>query len=147
MGNNSTGIPYFSSMAIIIISIITYQVFQKNIAFNIHPVVSVIISYAIALICSLVLLLIFPLKTGFFAELQKANYATYLVGVAIIGIEIGYLLVYRTGWKLSTAMPVSSSFSILILALIGFFFFKEHLTLTKIVGIVLCVSGIILLNK
>lgn len=147
MENNSSGLPYVSSMAIIAISVISYQIFQKNIVNNIHPVVSVIISYVIALVCSLALLFIFPLKGGVLAEIQKANYATYLVGVAIIGIEIGFLLVYRNGWKISLALPVSSSISITVLAIIGFLFFKEQLSLTKILGIILCISGIYLLNR
>lgn len=144
---NSQGMSFYSSMAIIVVSIITYQVLQKNIAINIHPVVSVILSYSVALICSLVLLLFFPIKNGVIAELQKANIATYLIGVAIIGIEVGFLLVYRSGWKLGLAMPFSSSISIIVLTIIGFFFFKEHLTPTKILGIVLCISGILLLYK
>jgi drug/metabolite transporter (DMT)-like permease len=147
MENNSSGLPYVSSMAIIALSVICYQIFQKNIVSNIHPVVSVIISYVIALICSIALLFVFPLKGGIIAELQKANYATYLVGVAIIGIEIGFLLVYRNGWKLSSALSVSSSISITTLAIIGFIFFKENITLPKILGIILCVSGIYLLNR
>lgn len=147
MNNSSSGLPFYSAMAIIVISNITYQVLQKNIISNVHPVVSVIISYAIALVGSLLLLLIFPIKNDIIAEIQKANYASYLVGVAIIGIEIGFLLVYRNGWKLSTAMPFSSSISIVMLTLIGFFFFKEHITPTKIAGVILCIAGIVLLNK
>jgi multidrug transporter EmrE-like cation transporter len=147
MGNNSSGVPFYSSMAIIIISMIVYQVFQKNIAANIHPVVSVIISYAIALVFSVLLLFVFPLKEDFITEVQKANLASYLVGVAIIGIEIGFLLVYRHGWKIGTAVPFSSSITMVMLTFIGFFFFREHLTPVKIAGILLCMAGIFLLNR
>jgi len=147
MGNNASGLNFFSSMTLVIISIIAYQIFQKNISGNINPIVSVIITYAIALVFSFLLLFIFPVKNGFLMEIQKANYASYFVGIAIIGIEIGFLIVYRNGWKFSSAMPFSSSISIVVLTLIGFFFFKEHLNFTKIVGITLCVTGIFLLNK
>lgn len=147
MNNSSSGWPFYSAMAIIILSNVSYQVFQKNIVSSVHPVVSVIISYAIALVFSFFLLLLFPLKNGIVAEIQKANYASYLVGIAIIGIEIGFLLVYRNGWKLSNAVPFSASISIVMLTLIGFLFFKEHLTPTKIAGVILCIAGIILLNK
>lgn len=146
MTNTSWGLPFYSSMAITIISIVSYQVFQKNIAGNVHPVVSVIISYAIALIFSILLLFIFPVK-NFIAEIQKANYASYFVGLSIIGIEIGFLLAYRFGWKLGTAMPFSSSISIVLLTLIGFLFFREQITPVKLTGVILCIAGIFLLNK
>ncbi|NJO69786.1 MAG: EamA family transporter [Bacteroidetes bacterium] len=147
MENQSGGWPFFGSMFVIILSIVSYQVLQKSISVNIHPVVSVIISYIIALIGSFLLLLIFPLKNDFYTELSKANVASFLVGIAIIGIEIGFLLAYRNGWKLGLAMPFTSSVSILVLTLIGFLFFKEQISPIKIAGILLCISGIILLNK
>lgn len=138
---------YYGSIIIIIISIVTYQVFQKSINSNINPVVSIIISYTIALVCSFLLLLFFPVKGEFMKEIQKANMASYLLGVAVVGIEIGYLLAYRFGWKLHMAMPVTSSVNIVILAVLGYFFFKEQLSPLKIFGIVLCIAGIYLLNK
>lgn len=145
MGNNH-GFWYYGSVTISIFSIVCYQIFQKSINPNINPVVSVIISYAIALVCSFLLLLISPFQGSFFEEIRKANIASYLVGIAIVGIEMGYLLAYRSGFKLSLAMPVTSSVSIVILAIVGYFIYKEHLNPLKIFGIVLCVAGIFILN-
>jgi len=137
---------FYQSMIIAIISVVFYQIFQKGISNNVNPAVSLIITYAVAIIVSLILYVILPSKENFIDSLKNANYASYLLGIAIVGIEIGFLLIYRNGWKLSLAAPFSSSITNILLILIGLTVFKEHITGLKLLGLLFCIVGIFLIS-
>lgn len=137
---------FYLSMIISVISIIFYQLLQKSIAVNINPVVSVIITYSIAIIFSIMLMPYVPSSKGFLESLKDANYASYLLGIAVVGIEIGFLLVYRSGWKLGLASGFSSTVSTTILVLVGIIVFKEQLSPLKIIGLACCIAGMILVH-
>jgi drug/metabolite transporter (DMT)-like permease len=133
-------------MIIAIISVVFYQILQKDISNTINPAVSLIITYAVAIIASIILYFIFPSKENILNSVRNANYASYLLGIAIVGIEIGFLLIYRTGWNLGLAAPFSSSVTNILLISIGLVIFKEHLTSLKVLGLLFCIIGIILIS-
>jgi uncharacterized membrane protein len=142
----TTGMGYYLSMGLVVLSIVFYQLFQKNISSNIHPLISLIITYAVALVLSVILLFVFPVKGTLVDSVKQANLASYLLGISIVGIEAGYLLIYRFGWKLSISTAVSSSSALIVLIFIGIIFYKEHLTVTNIIGVLLCLIGVSLLS-
>jgi len=37
------------------------------------------------------------------AEVRQLNWASYLLAFSIVGLEVGFLLVYRSGWNLGIA--------------------------------------------
>ena len=89
---------------------------------------------------------ILPSKESFGDSLKNVNYASYLLGVAVVGIETGFLLIYRSGWKLGLAAPFSSSITNVLLILIGLLVFKEHITGVKLLGILFCIAGVFLIS-
>ena len=137
---------FYLSMIIAIISVVFYQIFQKGISNNVNPAVSLIITYVIALIVSLILFFILPSNESFSDSIKNVNYASYLLGVAIVGIEIGFLLIYRSGWKLGLAAPFSSSITNVLLILISLVVFKEHITGIKLLGLMFCIAGVCLIS-
>jgi len=137
---------FYLSMIIAILSVTAYQILQKQISININPVVSLMITYAVAILFTATLFILFPSENNILESLKNANYASYLLGITIVGIEMGFLLAYRNGWKLSMATPFYTSITTVLLLLIGIIFFKEYLTGIKILGIVFCILGVILLN-
>lgn len=137
---------FYLSMMIAIISVIFYQILQKSISSNVNPAVSLIITYSIALIFSACLLFVFPQEGSFIDSVKKANLASYLLGFAVVGIEVAFLLIYRSGWKIGIAAPLSSSVTNVVLILTGLFIFREHLTGTKILGLLFCIIGIVLIS-
>jgi|WetSurMetagenome_2_1015567.scaffolds.fasta_scaffold21783_5 drug/metabolite transporter (DMT)-like permease len=143
---NSKGIMFYLSMIITIVSVLFYQILQKGISNNVNPAVSLIISYTIAILVSIILYFIIPSGEGFINSIKKANLASYLLGVAVVGIEIGFLLIYRNGWKLGLAAPFSSSITNILLISIGLLVYKEHLTGMNMLGLFFCIVGIILIS-
>jgi len=143
---NPKGIMFYFSMVVAIISVVLYQLLQKDISNNINPVVSLIITYTVAIILSLVLFFIFPLKENIFVSIKSANYASYLLGIAVVGIEIGFLLIYRHGWKLGLAAPFSSSVTNVVLIITSLILFKEQLSNLNILGLLFCIVGVFLVT-
>jgi len=137
---------FFLTMLILVLSATAYQVLQKEIAPGVNPVVSIILTYIIGLVFSLLLFVFYPLKTSLVASVKEANYASYLLGFTVVGIELGYLLAYRYGWKLGLASPFQSAITTIMLVIIALFFYREHLSVVKLVGIAFCLVGLLLMN-
>jgi drug/metabolite transporter (DMT)-like permease len=71
----------------------------------------------------------------------------FAVGAAVVAIEVGVLLAYRAGWRVSTtAVAVNVSVTALLVPL-GVLLFKDELRPRHLVGLAFCVIGLILVAK
>src|SRR2546428_1256138 len=96
-----------------------YHVAQKAIAPGVHPMVSLVITYATSLVACLVVVPFAPGGVTFVRSLRDLNWATYVVGLSIVGVELAILLAYRAGWKISLASVVANVATALLLVIIG----------------------------
>ena len=53
------------------------------------------------------------------------------------------MLMYRAGWEISRASLIASICLAVVLVILGSAVFQETLTVRKIVGILLCIGGVI----
>jgi len=67
-------------------------------------------------------------------------------GLSILGLEVGFLLAYRAGWNISMAGIVSASAVALVLIPVGLVVFKEKLTVFNLLGVLLCIVGLVMVN-
>jgi uncharacterized membrane protein len=79
--------------------------------------------------------------------LKESNWAVVVVGAAAACIEIGFLLAYRSGWRISVAAVATNVAVTLMLVPIGIIIFKDHLSLRNIVGLIFCVLGLVLVVR
>ncbi len=68
------------------------------------------------------------------------------MGFAIVGIELGYILMYRNGWEISSAALVANIIVAVLLLLIGFLFYKDVITGIQLLGAILCIVGLLLIK-
>ena len=71
----------------------------------------------------------------------------FVFGVALVGLEVGYIYAYKAGWPVSTAAIVQSSFLTVALLVAGFFLYHEPISLNKVAGIFSCMVGLYFINK
>lgn len=109
--------------------------------------ISLLISYLTAAILCLVLLPFFGKGMVLSEQLHKVNWASFALGAAILGIEIGFLYAYRVGGNISTTNLMSSALTVTALLTIGYFFYHDQMNAYKIAGIIMCSAGIFLINK
>lgn len=68
------------------------------------------------------------------------------MGLVIIGVEGGYMLMYKKGWEVSKGSLIANICVAVILLLIGIAFFHEKMNFKKIIGLIVCIIGIVLIN-
>ncbi|MBK8026802.1 MAG: hypothetical protein IPK19_36800 [Chloroflexi bacterium] len=134
------------AVGIAIAGTVVYHVFQKSIPVNIHPALVLLATYLTAFLSSLLLFVFFPLKEGLQAELGRVTLAAFLPGLAILGIEAGFLLAYRAGWQINLAGLTVNMAVTLLLIPIGLLLFREGLSPVKLLGVAVCVIGLLLVQ-
>lgn len=137
---------YYFSILLIVASNVFYHISQKSTPSGVNPIISLIVSYTTAIIFSLCILPFFSSKESLLTSLGKLNWTTIALGISIVGIELGFLLAYRSGWNISITQFSSTTLITLLLIPIGILFFQEKLTTINIIGILLCLGGFILIN-
>lgn len=138
---------FWLSMAMLIGANVVYHVCQKTIPGVANPMVSVTVTFLVATLASAALLPVFLGDAGVVTELRRLNWSSVLLGITIIGIEVGFLLLYRSGWNISLASIVVNALVALSLVPVGILLFKEKLLGTDVVGILLLLAGIYLIAQ
>ena len=133
-------------IAIIVISNIIYNICAKSTPNSVNPFASLTVTYLVAAIVSFVTFFISSKGKNIFTELEKTNWTTFVLGIVIIGLELGYILAYRNGWSMNTASVTANITLAIALIVVSFVFYKETITLKQIAGIVLCGGGLVLIN-
>ena len=124
-----------------------YNISTKSTPTDINAFASLAVSYLIAAVSSVVLFLLTSDGKSLMTELAKTNWSTYALGIAIIGLEFGYICIYRAGWKISVASLVSNISLACVLLLVGLFVYKEVITLKQFIGMGICALGLMLIAK
>ncbi len=136
----------YAPLFLVILSSTLYHITQKATPANVHPMLTLAITYAAATLLCVFALPLFPLENGLGESLRKVNWASVILALAISGIEVGFLLAYRAGWKISLAALITNTSVALLLVPIGILGFAEKFSLNHIFGVILCIAGLIMLN-
>ena len=124
-----------------------YNISSKSTPHSLNPLASLSLTYFVAMIASILLFLTTSSQKNILLEWSRSNWASYVLGLAVVGLEFGFLYVYRAGWKISTAHLVASIMLAVVLLLVGVFLFRETLTPRQLVGLVVCGAGLALLAR
>lgn len=137
---------YYLTIVLTVFSNVFYHIFLKLTPSNVNPIISLSVTYAIAMIATLIIYPFYPNQSAILADLKSLNWASYALGLAIVGLEVGFILAYRFGWQISLAGIISNISVAVLLIPFGLFFFKETLSLTNIMGLIFCIVGLVLVN-
>jgi drug/metabolite transporter (DMT)-like permease len=137
---------YYFPLILTVIGNLCYHIAQKNTSDKINPFFSLFITYFVAALLSVIILICYKHKNTFAENIKELNWSAFLLGVTIVLLELGFLLAYRFGWNISTTQIISTVTVTIILAPIGTFFFKESISFINIIGIGVSIAGVILMN-
>lgn len=137
---------YIWPLGLVVLSNVFYQICAKSVPDKMNPLASLTITYAIGAAASL--LLYFALNRGgnILQEYQKTNWAPFVLGLVIVGLEVGYIYAYKAGWPVSAAQIVQAAVLAVILIFVGYMLYKEAITWNKVLGILVCLVGLSLIN-
>ncbi len=137
---------FYGSMLLTIVCYLFYHVSSKSIPTDLNPIVSLVVTYSIALVVALALLPFYPRTMGIGESFRKVNWASVLMGLAIFGIEMGYLYSYRSGWNINVAGAFSNVAVTVLLIPVGYVLWREGVSVSKGIGLALCISGLIVVG-
>lgn len=137
---------FYFSIALTIFSSALYHFTAKSTPSNVNFTVSLLVTYAIAFVVTLFGFFFFPAQNGVMAELKRLNWASIVLAIAVVGIEFGFLLTYRSGWNLGIAAVLVTVIASLILVPLAVFIFKDKISWVNILGILVCLAGLVMLN-
>lgn len=134
-------------IALIVVSNIFYHVCSKSTPQAINPFAGLTVTYLVGACVSAVIYFITDRGGGVLVQLRQMNWTTFVLGLAIVGLEAGSVYMYKAGWAISTGQLVHSAILAICLIFVGRIFYGESLSLTKILGIAVCVVGLYLINR
>jgi len=137
---------YYFSITLAIASSALYHFVAKSTPSNVNFTVLLLVTYAIAFVVTLVGFFFFPATNGITTELKRLNWASIGLAIAVVGIEFGFLLSYRSGWNLGIAAVLATVIASLILVPVAILVFKDKISWVNILGILVCLAGLVMLN-
>jgi len=137
---------YYLPIILTVVSNVLYHCFLKLTPANVNPILSLTVTYATAMVLTLVIYPFFPNQSTIIGDFKALNWTSWALGFAIVGLEVGFILAYRWGWPISLAGVVSNIAVAMLLIPLGLLFFKETLNVINAIGFVVCLIGLVLVN-
>ena len=134
-------------LALVVVSNTFYHIFAKFTASKANPFLSLTVTYIVAATLSFLAFLFLGERKSVIEEASNLNWASYALGIAIIGLELGYIYFYRAGWKISVGSLVANITLACVLLIVGILLFKESLSLRQVIGMIVCALGLVLITK
>ena len=138
---------YVWPIALVVLSNTFYQICAKEVPEKMDPFASLTVTYLVGAAVSFALFGLLNRGGSIVAEYQKLNWAPFVLGLVLVGLETGFIYAYRAGWTVSTAAIVQSAFLGVVLIFVGMLLYKEVVTPTKVAGILICLVGLYFINK
>lgn len=119
---------------------------MKSMPSDVNPFGALMVTYLVATVISAIIFVYMVGPSNIAFELSKINLTSVILAIAIVGLEVGYVFVYRAGWAVNTASVVANIGLACVLIFVGYFLYKENVSLNQIAGIFVCMAGLILIN-
>lgn len=133
-----------ASMGLAVAGAVSYHLSQKSVPKDAGPLVVLFHAYLVASALCLVVVLFTAGEQGR-SELLGPRPVSLALGVCVLAIEVGVLLIYRSGWPVGRAALINTLFATAALLPVGYWLFGETLPPLKVAGLAVCVVGVVLL--
>lgn len=137
---------YVWPIALVVLSNTVYQICAKSVPEKMNPFASLTVTYLTGAAASLTLFLLLGRHGSLAEEYSRLNWAPFVLGLSVVGLEAGFIYAYKAGWPVSTASIVQSAFLSAALLMVGTALYHEAVTWNKLVGIAFCMIGLAFLN-
>ena len=137
----------FWPIALAVFSDIFYQICAKSTTETLNPFASLTITYLVGAAVSALIFFMTSSGQSMLTEWKEINWTTFVLGLAIVGLEAGSIYMYKVGWNINTGYIVKAMILGIALIAVGYFLYKESFSLTKAAGIAVCLVGLFLINK
>ena len=137
---------YIWPIALVVLSNTLYQVCAKSVPEGMNPLASLTVTYFIGAAVSCVMYYILNREANLFREIRLTNWAPVVLGIVVVGLEVGFIYAFRAGWQVSITQIVTSAMVAVILIFVGHLLYHEAITWNKIAGVIVVLAGLVLIN-
>lgn len=136
-----------TALALAIGATVAYHLVTKLMPAGANPIASLLVAYVAACLLCAAVLAVTPVTDGFRGHFVHVNWTAPAMAATVLLLDLGFILLYRGGFPVSLGALVTQSAAALALLLLGVLLFKDRLTLTNAVGVVLCLAGLWLVGR
>ncbi|MEL7659695.1 EamA family transporter [Acetobacterium wieringae] len=140
-------ITYYLPILLIVTANVFYNICTKSTPETVNPFLSLLVTYLVAALLTLILMLANGLEEGIVQSVKRLNWTSFALGISVVALEFGYITAYRAGWNISLGSLVANISLAILLIPIGILLYKEVLTTNHLVGIALCLVGLFFINR
>lgn len=137
----------FWPILLAVFSDIFYQICSKSTPETLNPFASLTITYLVGAAVSAGIFFMNSGGQNLLTAWREINWTTFLLGLAIVGLEAGSIYMYRVGWNMNTGYIVKALLLAIALIIVGALLYKEEFTTTKAAGVAACLLGLYLINR
>ncbi|MDE5605371.1 MAG: EamA family transporter [Eubacterium sp.] len=123
-----------------------YNICTKSTPNEMNSFAALFVTYIVAAVISFIMFFVTSKDKNVFTEFTKINWAPFVLGIVIIGLELGYIIAYRNGWKMNTVSVTANITLAVVLIFVSFIFYKESITFKQVIGMFLCAGGLVLIS-
>ncbi len=134
-------------LSLAVVSTIGYHVVIKLTPAAANPLLSLAVTYALVTFICLAGALWVPDGVPLREAVRELNWTALGLAGVIVGLDLGFLMLYRGGFDVSLGQIITQAGAALGLVLLGVIVFRERVGLTQVAGIGLCVAGIWLISR
>ena len=120
---------------------VMYQVCAKTLSSHKSPLAALGTTYLVSALLCAILFEFFVPEATLFSGIQEAHPAALLVGVAITGLEVGSIYMYRVGWAMNIGFIVYTAMASVVLLVVGCLLYGESLSALQFLGLFLASLG------
>ena len=137
----------FWPIALAVFSDIFYQICAKSTPETLNPFASLTVTYLVGAAVSAGIFFLTSGGQNLLTACREVNWTSFVLGLAIVGLEAGSIYMYKVGWNMNSGYIVKAGLLAVALIITGYFLYKEDVTLTKAAGAAVCLFGLYLINK
>jgi drug/metabolite transporter (DMT)-like permease len=134
-------------LSLAIVSTVAYHVVMKMTPAGVNPLLSLMVTYGAVAVLLGGALVLAPGDFAWREEVRHLNWTAIALALAIIGLDLGFILLYRSGFEVSLGALVTQTAAAMLLVGIGVLVFREKLSFSHGLGIALCLLGLWLVNR
>lgn len=144
---NYLSLSYYLPVVLVVGSNVIYHVGAKSVPKDLNPMVSTLVAYLIGAAFAFIIYMATDPTKDLVGQFKLVNWAPILIGLSIVGLEVGFVLLYRAGWNISIGSLVCNILLAIALIVVGILAYKEVVSSQQFIGIALCIAGLVFINK
>ena len=140
-------ISYGWPIALLVVAHTIYQISAKSVPDAMDPYAAVFFNYVVAAALAFCLWMVMGQDRSLTTQLSKMNWAPVTMAMAITAVEVASVFMYKVGWNISIGSTVANILTAIALAGVGVLIYKDVMTVNQLIGIGLCIAGLVVMNR